>query len=171
MVMNEFYVDYHHGGYFVDEKYIGGEVSNWKCDGERWSYFEILGVVKEMKYLEVQEICYFEILGVIKKMEYPEVQKIWYDFDGTLKALEDDFGAIEALNWSKTKGKNDIYIVHPIEQTDLVVAIPETQTHEFVRPNLRTQMMMFVRTNLRTIMMMCVRTNLRNKIWIFVGPT
>ncbi|CAK8567648.1 unnamed protein product [Lathyrus sativus] len=83
-------------------------MSNWKCDGDRWSYFEILEVVKETKY--------------------PEVQEMWYDFAGTLKALEDDFGAIEALNWSKTKRKVDIYIVHPIEQPDLVVALPETLT-------------------------------------------
>ncbi|KAL5068853.1 hypothetical protein RYX36_019740 [Vicia faba] len=69
--MNEFNVDFHHGGSFVDEKYVGGKVSNWKCDGDRWSYFEILGVAKEMKY--------------------PRALEIWYDFDGTLKVLKDDF--------------------------------------------------------------------------------
>ena len=110
MAMDIFFVDFHHGGYFVDDKYIGGEVSNWKCDGDRWSYFEILGVVKEMNY--------------------PGVQEMWYDFAGTLKALEDDFGAIEALNWSKSNGKVDIFIVHPIDQPDEIAALPESQPDE-----------------------------------------
>ncbi|XP_058750266.1 uncharacterized protein LOC131623283 [Vicia villosa] len=103
--MDEFYVDFHHGGFFAGDKYEQGEVSNWKCDADKWSYFEILGVVNEMGY--------------------PGVLEIWYDFAGTLKALEDDYGAIEALNWSKTNGKVDIYIVHPISQPD-IVAQPET---------------------------------------------
>lgn len=48
-------------------------MSNWKCDDEKWSYFEILGV-EEMRYLVVLEM--------------------WYDFVGTLKELINDFGAI-----------------------------------------------------------------------------
>ncbi|CAK8573256.1 unnamed protein product [Lathyrus sativus] len=107
MVMDDFYVDFHHGGYFVENKYVGGEMSNWKCDDDRW--------------------CCFEILGVVKEMKYPIVQEMLYDFAGTLKALEDDFGALEALHWSKTKGKVNIYIIHPIEEPDLDVSLPETQ--------------------------------------------
>lgn len=73
-----FYVDFHHGGQFdARGRYVGGVVSNWKCDGDRWSCFEILGVVKEMGY--------------------PGVLEIWYDFVGTLKELINVFGAIELL--------------------------------------------------------------------------
>ncbi|XP_058760393.1 uncharacterized protein LOC131633723 [Vicia villosa] len=106
--MDGFNVDFHHGGYFDGDKYEGGELTNWTCDGDRWSYFEILGVVKEMKYEGVLEM--------------------WYDFAGTLKPLEDDFGAIEALNWSKTNGKVKIYIVHPISQPEIIVTPEEDQT-------------------------------------------
>lgn len=75
-------------------------MSNWKCDRDRWSYFEIFGVVKEIGYHGVLEI--------------------WYDFTSTLKELINDFYAIELLNWSKTHRKVDIYIVHPISQFDVV---------------------------------------------------
>lgn len=74
MVMDIFYVDFHHGRYFDHNAYVEGEVSNWKCDRDRWSYFEISGIVKEM--------------------EYPWVLEMWYDFAGQLKCLEDDYGVI-----------------------------------------------------------------------------
>lgn len=53
-------------------------MSNWKCDGDRWSYFETLGVVKEMGY--------------------PGILEMWYDFADTLNELLNDFGAIKLLN-------------------------------------------------------------------------
>ena len=55
--MGVFYVDFHHMRLFDDGRtYVEGEVSNWKCDGDRRSYFEIFGVVKEMRYPRVLEI-------------------------------------------------------------------------------------------------------------------
>lgn len=54
--------------------YVRGIVSNWKCDGDRGSYFEIFGVVKGIGY--------------------PRVLKSWYDLVGTSKELVNDFGAI-----------------------------------------------------------------------------
>lgn len=48
---------------------------------------------------------------------------MWCDFAGTLKCLEDDYGAIELLNWSKSNGKVDIFIVHPISQPDIILEV------------------------------------------------
>lgn len=99
--MDVFHVDFHHVGHFDDMgTYVGWIVSNWKCDGDRWSYFEILGVIKEMRY--------------------PGVLEMWYDFAGILKELVNDFGAIELINCSKTYGKVDLYTVHHIFQPDVV---------------------------------------------------
>ncbi|CAK8576605.1 unnamed protein product [Lathyrus sativus] len=95
--MDEFHIDFHHGGYFVNDKYIGGEVSNWKCDGDRWSYFEILGVVKEIKY--------------------PGVQEIWHDFVGTLKALEDGFDSDYATE--DLESEDDISCEHSHEDENV----------------------------------------------------
>jgi len=38
----------HHSGTFCDARYVGGDTSTWSYDGDRWSYFEILGILKEM---------------------------------------------------------------------------------------------------------------------------
>lgn len=93
--MDIWYVDFHHGGEFDDKgTYVGGEVWSWMCDGDIWSYFEILGIVKETGY--------------------PGVLEIWYDFASKLKLLENGFGTIELLNWFKTNGKVDLYIIHSI---------------------------------------------------------
>lgn len=103
IIMGVFYVYFHHGGYFVGTKYEGGEVSNCKCDEDRWNYFEIFGVIKEMGYSGVLEM--------------------WYDFGGILKCLGDDFDAIELLNWSKSNGKVNIFIVRPISQHDIILEV------------------------------------------------
>ncbi|KAI5417570.1 hypothetical protein KIW84_042250 [Lathyrus oleraceus] len=62
-------------------------------------------------------------------MGYPGVLEMWYDFAGTLKELINDFDAIELLNWSKTHGKVDVYIVHPISQPDVVDVIDVQAFH------------------------------------------
>ncbi|CAI8606653.1 unnamed protein product [Vicia faba] len=104
--------------YTKKESDTRGEVSNWKCDGDRWSYFEILCVDKEMRY--------------------PGVLEVWYDFVGKLKSLENDFGAIELLNWSKTNGKVNLYTVHPISQSEVIKVVePQTAQTEIHTPTTR----------------------------------
>lgn len=113
--MNAFYIDFHHGGKFDDmDTYVGGIMSIWKCDGDRWSYFEILDVIKEMGY--------------------PGVLEMWYDFVGTLKELVNDFGAIEMLNWCKNNEKVNLYIVHPISQPDVVNVVDVQPVLTYVQP-------------------------------------
>ena len=46
----------HHSEIFFDGdrvRYVGGDTSTWSCDSNRWSYFEIVGIVKEMGFLSV----------------------------------------------------------------------------------------------------------------------
>jgi len=55
----------HHGGHFATDeyfKYIGGETTNWSCDLDRWSYFEVLGKIKEMGYISIKG-CRHSILS------------------------------------------------------------------------------------------------------------
>ncbi|KAI5445468.1 hypothetical protein KIW84_013630 [Lathyrus oleraceus] len=92
------------------DTYVGGIMSIWKCDGDRWSYFEILDDVKEMGY--------------------PGVLEMWYDFAGTLKELVNDFGAIEMLNWCKNNEK--------IPDIDTLPEIPE-QNEKTIKSDLNEQ--------------------------------
>lgn len=89
-------------------------MSNWKYDGDKWSYYEILGIIKEMGY--------------------PEVLEMWYDFAGTLNELVNDFGAIELLNWPETNGKVDLYVVHPISQPDVIEVVDVQHVLTYIQP-------------------------------------
>ncbi|KAK2391893.1 hypothetical protein QL285_065308 [Trifolium repens] len=92
-------VDFHHGGQFVDGKYMG-TVTIWECESDLLLYAEVVDFVKKLGYIDIAEM--------------------WYDFCGNLKPLSNDFGAIELENWGRTKGKVHVYIVHAITQPDFV---------------------------------------------------
>ena len=40
-------------------RYVGDQTSTWSCNSNRWSYFEIVGLVKEMWFLTVDQMWYF----------------------------------------------------------------------------------------------------------------
>lgn len=67
-------------------------------------------------------------------MRYPGVLEVWYNFAGTLKELVNDFGAIELINLSKTNGKIDLYILHPISQSDVVEVVDVQPVLTYVQP-------------------------------------
>jgi len=57
---DHFGVVFHHGGRFESngsQQYVG-QFSILACDPVRWSYFEILGILKEMGYANVKEMWY-----------------------------------------------------------------------------------------------------------------
>ena len=61
MEYDKFQVVIHHGGYFVNEggiKYVNGQRSELWCDEDRWSYFEVLFILREMGYINVKDLCY-----------------------------------------------------------------------------------------------------------------
>jgi len=52
----KFDVMFHHGGKFVNAGkliYDNGETSILSCDPNRWSYFEVLSNLREMRYVEL----------------------------------------------------------------------------------------------------------------------
>lgn len=67
-------------------------------------------------------------------MGYPRVLEIWYGFAGTLKELVNDFGTIELLNWFKTNGKVNQYIVHHTSQPDVIEIVDVQPVQTDVQP-------------------------------------
>jgi len=58
---DKFEVVIHHGGHFVNDggiKYVVGQRSKLSCDQDKWSYFEVLSILKEMGYINVKDLCY-----------------------------------------------------------------------------------------------------------------
>ncbi|GAU19392.1 hypothetical protein TSUD_76360 [Trifolium subterraneum] len=109
---NYFFVDFHHGGYFDNMgTCVGGDVAKWKCVSEMWGYFDVLNLVKKMKY--------------------PEINEMWYDIDGSLKVLVDDKGVVEMEDCAKATGKVNLCLIHPVSQPDYVALIePEANAFE-----------------------------------------
>ena len=51
----------HHSGEFVTEDmsvYEGGEIVDLRVDVDKWSYFELIGYIKELGYADVENIYY-----------------------------------------------------------------------------------------------------------------
>lgn len=63
--MDSFIVYVHHYGQFVDPRMskYEGDMANWECDSDKWSYFEILGICKEMSFLEVVTM-FMKLMGL-----------------------------------------------------------------------------------------------------------
>ncbi|WVZ25271.1 hypothetical protein V8G54_003815 [Vigna mungo] len=99
-------VVFHHEGKFVNDgsfRYHGGDTSNLIIDLDRWSYFEILAILKEMGYRNVKEM--------------------WYSLGGSvledrLDLLSDDKGACEVVNIAQLNGQAHLFVVHMV--SDLV---------------------------------------------------
>ncbi|KAK7289860.1 hypothetical protein RIF29_03853 [Crotalaria pallida] len=104
---NYFRVHVHHGGHFVSgdrSKYLG-YVSLWNCDPDRWSYFELLDIAKEM--------------------HYPEIDSMWYKgWKNELKHLSDDKGALQLAKIAAAKGAAHFYLLHTVSQPDIVRSLP-----------------------------------------------
>lgn len=109
--MVHFLVDFHHGGNFNENEIYKGTVSEWRCDSEYWSYFEVTGLIKEMGYT---------------------IDAMWYKVGGELKLLRDDNGTAEMLEWAKEHGKVLLYLIHPIYQPQPIILLDnrslDTQT-------------------------------------------
>ncbi|KAI5444029.1 hypothetical protein KIW84_012590 [Lathyrus oleraceus] len=59
--MDEYvHVIIHHGVFFEsdDESIYGGSIVEVKCDVDKWGYFEVLGIVKELGYEESRTVIY-----------------------------------------------------------------------------------------------------------------
>ncbi|KAK7256822.1 hypothetical protein RIF29_30339 [Crotalaria pallida] len=104
---NYFRVHVHHGGHSVsgNRSLYLGHVSLWNCDPDRWSFFEVFDIAKEMNY--------------------EEVETIWYkDLDNNIQHIVDDEGAGEVANIAMAKGSAHLYLLHPVSQPVPVGMLP-----------------------------------------------
>ncbi|WVZ20267.1 hypothetical protein V8G54_007589 [Vigna mungo] len=93
-------VVFHHGGKFLNDGsfgYRGGDTSTLMIDIDRWSYFEMLVILKEMGYTNVKEL--------------------WYSLGGRvledkMKLCSDDKGAMHVVNIALLNGKAHVFVVH-----------------------------------------------------------
>jgi hypothetical protein len=87
-------VNIHTDGYFglsgEDYEYERGNVCEWWCDPNDWSFREIL--------------------GILKHIGYPTVLSMYYMAGGKLKVLKDDEGAMLTVAQYICNGKVDLYV-------------------------------------------------------------
>ncbi|QCD93338.1 hypothetical protein DEO72_LG5g1411 [Vigna unguiculata] len=103
-----FEVVFHHGGRFERNgslQYVG-DLSILACDSDTWSYFEILGILKEMGYANVKEMWYSVGGGSV--------------LEGRLELLSDDRGACHMVNIATLNGQVHLYVVHRVDEPQVV---------------------------------------------------
>ncbi|CAK8530338.1 unnamed protein product [Lathyrus sativus] len=101
--MDEFIIiRIHHNSEFVYGDlivYEGGKVNELKVDVDRWSYFELIGTLKDLGYRDFEKIYY-------------------NDPTFGMNSLNDDAGALEIANLYRVHLGVNIYIQHKLNQTD-----------------------------------------------------
>ncbi|XP_052734078.1 uncharacterized protein LOC128196629 [Vigna angularis] len=110
-------VVFHHGGKFVNDgsfKYEFGQTSTLKIDPDRWSYFEIMSILKEMGYINVKELWYSVGGGTV--------------LEGRLELLSDDKGACDLVNLAILNGQSHLYVVHMVSDPEYVHMLGEGDT-------------------------------------------
>lgn len=84
----------HHGDSFLENEptvYKGGTVTEFKIDVDEWSYFELVGIMNELGYREID--------------------MVWYNDPTSGKNfLSDDKGALDIIDICKEHLGVDIYI-------------------------------------------------------------
>ncbi|KAG2407839.1 uncharacterized protein HKW66_Vig0026610 [Vigna angularis] len=98
MSEERFNVVVHRGGTLVNDfpfEYVGGEMTYWRVDPDKWSYFEVVDAIKELGYIKVTNIFYC-------------VQNI-------LHKLVDDRGAMNMVNVAKYFGEVRLFVVHGMD--------------------------------------------------------
>ncbi|KOM54805.1 hypothetical protein LR48_Vigan10g069700 [Vigna angularis] len=98
-----FEVVVHHDGTLIKEvpfKYIDGEIVVWDVDLDKWSFFEIVGALKDLGYLQVKEL--------------------YYSVQYLLHKLYDDRGAMNMMKVANFLGKIDLYVVHGVDEVEVV---------------------------------------------------
>ncbi|XP_052736711.1 uncharacterized protein LOC128197902 [Vigna angularis] len=98
-----FRVVVHHGGTLIKEvpfNYIGGEITNWDVDPDKW--------------------CYFGVLGSLNHMGYMQVEELYYSVQHVLHKVDDDKGAMNMMNVAKYLGEVNLYVVHGVEEATIL---------------------------------------------------
>jgi len=98
----------HHGGHFVNNealKYIGN-TSTWSCDPDRWSYFEVVDIVKQIGCVDIKELWYAIGLGSFLGKKF--------------HLLCDDTGAMDMVHIGKRWGQVYLFVIHTIYAAEIV---------------------------------------------------
>ncbi|WVZ17710.1 hypothetical protein V8G54_010692 [Vigna mungo] len=101
-------VVFHHGGKFLNPGtfgYYGGQTSRLIIDPDRWSFFEIMAILKEMGYINVKAL--------------------WYSLGGPvledrLELLSDDKGACHVVDIAIKNGEAHLFVIHMVSQPDYI---------------------------------------------------
>ncbi|WVY96563.1 hypothetical protein V8G54_028714 [Vigna mungo] len=105
MSEERFNVVVHHGGTLVTDipfRYVGGEVTYWSVDPDKWSYFEVVDSVKELGYINVSELFYY--------------------IDHILYKLFNDKDAMNMIGIAKILGEVNLFVVHFVDkEPDIIV--------------------------------------------------
>ncbi|KAI5448687.1 hypothetical protein KIW84_015909 [Lathyrus oleraceus] len=110
-IMHEYvHVVIHHEVFFEanGESCCGGSVTGVKCDVDKWSYFEVLEIVKELGYEESRTVIYKDLtIGLFTLSDDKGVQEIIDLFN--VDEIEDVTGKLveEVLN-GKADGVSDL---------------------------------------------------------------
>src|SRR3954468_9842630 len=94
----------HHSGHFVDSEktdYVGGKCIQLDVDVDRWSYFELVGVLKDLGYTKVATIYYKD----------PQLG---------MSALKDDKGANDVVDLFRVHLEVHIFIEHVLSQPEFI---------------------------------------------------
>jgi len=110
MCDDRFEVVVHHGGYFERNEgrwsYSNGLTSTLACDPDRWSFFEIMGILREMGYVNIKDLWY--------NVSSSEV------LENNLKILNDDMGAMQMVRIARRNGQVHMYVNHSICEAEVV---------------------------------------------------
>ncbi|XP_058755786.1 uncharacterized protein LOC131629000 [Vicia villosa] len=90
----------HHSGEFASEDlrvYVGGQIAKLRVDADKWSFFELLGSIKELGYRAIENIYY-------------------KDPTGGMNILVDDRGALEIADLYRVHLSVEVFIKHALSQ-------------------------------------------------------
>ncbi|KAI5390785.1 hypothetical protein KIW84_075898 [Lathyrus oleraceus] len=97
-----------------NESSYGGSVAEVKCDVDKWGYFEVLGIVKELGYEESGKIIYNDpIVGLF--------------------TLSDDKCAQEMVDLCKVHKSVHLYVQHSVSQPDYYDGPIEDETDNIAK--------------------------------------
>ncbi|WVZ23607.1 hypothetical protein V8G54_002151 [Vigna mungo] len=86
-----------------------GEIAEWSCDPDLWSYFGIVAFAKELGHMDVKEL--------------------WYSLGGhsmdldRLELLTDDRGVMHMLNIARLNDEVHLYVVHNMMEPKIIQMI------------------------------------------------
>ena len=117
MCDDRFEVVVHHSGSFVchdnGKLVFEGETTEWFCDPDRWSYFEIVGGLTELGHVNIKELWYSLGGGSV--------------LEDRLELLTDDKGVMHMVNLAKLNGVVHLYVVHKMTEPEIIEAIEGVQ--------------------------------------------